>query len=117
MKTQRLTIVMCLFNVALLCFLAAKPRHEVYEKITVKEFELVDSKGVPRVTINAYDDDEVILRMKDKTGTIRVKMGAGKTGSGLVLLNDKTEVGLHALAKDKGTSLTLVGKDGKKREL
>jgi hypothetical protein len=52
----------------------------------------------------------------DKKGTIRVKMGASEDGSGLVLLDDSTNVGLHALAKKKGTTLTLVDKDGKKRE-
>jgi len=54
--------------------------------------------------------------MSDATGTIRVKLGAGEDGSGLVLLNDATNPGLHALAKKNGTSLTLIDKDGRKRE-
>lgn len=117
MKTQRLALFLCLLNVALLFFLAAKPRQEVFEKISVKEFELVDSKGVPRVTINSYDDGEVVLRMKDKKGTIRIKLAANEEGSGLVLLNDATEPGVQVLSKKKGTSLTLIDKDGKKKEL
>jgi hypothetical protein len=53
--------------------------------------------------------------MKDQTGTIRVKLGAGKDGSGLVLLDDATEPAVHALAKKNGGSLTLQDKRGKKR--
>ncbi|WP_162793693.1 hypothetical protein [Runella rosea] len=117
MKTQRFMLFMCLLNAGLLFFLAAKPRHEVYEKITVRAFELVDKKGVARVSIQSYDDGEVVLRMKDAKGTIRLKMGASEDGSGLVLLNDATEPGIHALAQKKGTSITMTDKDGKKKAL
>jgi hypothetical protein len=53
--------------------------------------------------------------MKDQAGTIRVKLGAGEDGSALVLLDDSTEPGIHALAKKNGGSLTLQDKSGKKR--
>lgn len=86
-------------------FLAAKPRHEVYEKITVRAFELVDKKGVVRVAIQSYDDGEVVFRMKDAKGTIRVKMGAGEDGSGLVLLNDATEPEFMPWPKRKALAL------------
>lgn len=118
MKTQRLTVALCVLNAVLLFLLAAQPRQQVFEKISVKEFEVVDNKGIPRFTITTTGDEtnEVVLRMKDQQGTIRVKMGANQDGSGLVLLNNDTEVGFHALAKAKGTTLTLVDKNGKKRE-
>jgi hypothetical protein len=54
--------------------------------------------------------------LRDSKGTIRVKLGAGENGSGLVLVDDQTNVGIHALAKKDGTTLTLINKDGKKRE-
>ena len=38
-------------------------------------------------------------------GTVRVKLGAGKDGSGLLLANDANEPGVHILAKDSGSSL------------
>jgi hypothetical protein len=114
MKNQSYT----LFLVACTLFLisASHTNQQHFDKITVKEFELVDSNGQKRVSIQTYDDGEVVFRLMDKKGTIRVKMGASEDGSGLVLLDDSTNVGIHALAKKKGTTLTLVDKDGKKRE-
>ena len=49
----------------------------------------------------------MVLRLRDAGGTIRVKLGASAEGSGLVLLDDATEPGIHMLAKRAGTSLTL----------
>jgi hypothetical protein len=77
--------------------------------------ELVDSKGKIRAQINMESSGEVVLRLRDETGTIRVKFGASKNGSRLVLPNDSTEVGVHLLAKDTGSSLRLVDKKGKER--
>jgi hypothetical protein len=88
---------------------------QTFEKITVREFELVDQNGKQRVSIKVAPEGEILFRMKDQTGTIRVKLGAGKDGSGLVLLDDATEPAVHALAKKNGGSLTLQDKRGKKR--
>jgi hypothetical protein len=52
-------------------------------------------------------DGEAVLRMRDAEGTIRVKLGASKKGSGLVLLDASTEPGVHVLANASGTSLTV----------
>ena len=41
--------------------------------------------------------------------------GAGKDGSGLALLNDATEPGVHLLAKSEGGSMRLTNKDGHER--
>jgi hypothetical protein len=54
-----------------------------------------------------------MFRMKDAQGTIRVKLGAGSDGSGLVLLDNSTNVGIHALAKSRGSFLTVTNKNGK----
>ncbi|WP_394993077.1 hypothetical protein [Emticicia sp.] len=117
MKNQRLAMLIGLLNLVILLFFAAKPSPDVFEKIRVKEFELVDNAGTVRAAIKVEPDGEVILRLRDKTGTIRVKLGANEDGSGLVLLNNSTEVGIHALAKKSTSTLVVVGKDGKKREL
>jgi hypothetical protein len=116
MKTQLFTLGMCLLNLVLLLFIAAKPSDQVVDKLTVREFELVDKKGTNRVSIKTEDDGSIIFRMKDSKGTIRVKIGADENGSGLVLLNAGTNPGLHVLAKKEGTSMTLYDKEGKKRE-
>jgi hypothetical protein len=50
---------------------------------------------------------EVVFRLRDANGTIRVKVGASEEGSGLVLLDEATEPGIHMLANRGGTSLTV----------
>jgi hypothetical protein len=82
----------------------------------MREFELVDKNGVQCVSIKTEDDGEVIFRLKDGKGTIRLKLGANEDGSGLVPMDGNTDPGIHALAKKNGTSLTVLGKDGEKNE-
>jgi hypothetical protein len=55
----------------------------------------------------------VVFRLLDQDGTIPVKLGAGRDGSGLVLNNDATEPGVQILAVSAGSSLRLQNKDGK----
>jgi hypothetical protein len=69
--------------------------------------ELVDDGGKTRVRINVEADGEVVFRMIDQNGAIRVKLGGGKDGSGLVLLNEAAEVGIQMLAKSGRTSVRL----------
>ena len=60
-----------------------------------------------RARLNVESDGQVVFRLLDARGTIRVKLGASEEGSGLVLLDASTEPGVHLLAKGTGTSLTL----------
>lgn len=117
MKTQRISIVLFLLNIALMLLLSAKPQQQTFQKITVQEFELVDKEGHIRANIVAYPAGEVVFRLKDAKGTVRVKLGAGEDGSGLVMLNNSTEVGIHAIAKTKGSFISVVNPDGKKQEI
>jgi len=59
----------------------------------------------------------VVLRLFDQEGTIRVKLGGGKDGSGMVLLNEATEPGVHLLARTTGSSVHVVNRDGRERLL
>jgi hypothetical protein len=77
--------------------------------------ELVDPRGKTRATLKVETDGQVVLRLLDQQGTIRVKLGAGTDGSGLLLANDATEPGVHLLAKDVGSSVRVVNKDGRER--
>lgn len=117
MKTQRISIVLFLLNIAFLLLLSAKPQQQTFQKITVQEFELVDKTGQVRANIVAYPEGEVVFRLKDAKGSVRVKLGASQDGSGLVMLNNSTEVGIHALVKTKGSSISVVNSDGKKQEI
>jgi hypothetical protein len=68
-----------------------------------------------RARLNVESSGEVIFRLLDQRGTIRVKLGASEDGSGLLLANDATEPGVHILAKAGGSSLRLANKDGRER--
>ncbi len=116
MKTNRFVTVLSIVNGIVLLFMAASPQRDSFEKITVKEFELVDSGGKQRASIKVETDGEVVFRLKDNQGTIRLKMGAGENGSGLVLLDGDTNPGVHMLAKKTGSSITVLSADGKKKE-
>jgi aerobic-type carbon monoxide dehydrogenase small subunit (CoxS/CutS family) len=96
--------------------MAASTQRDSFEKITVQEFELVDKSGHQRASIKVEEDGELVFRMRDSQGTIRIKMGAGQNGSGLVLLDDETNPGVHILAKKSGSSITVLSADGKKKE-
>ncbi|HZN97511.1 MAG TPA: hypothetical protein VFB61_07280 [Gemmatimonadales bacterium] len=75
--------------------------------------ELVDAAGQVRSRLNVEKDGQVVFRLLDQRGTIRVKLGAGEDGSGLVLLDERTEPGIHLVARreaqgERGaTSVTL----------
>jgi len=105
-----------LINLLLLGLLAAKPETEPQDVLTVREFRLVDGNNKERASIKVEDTGEVVFRLRDETGAIRVKMGANKDGSGLVMLDENTNPGIHGLANKSGVKLTLTGADGKKRE-
>lgn len=114
MKTQLNTTLMLGIIIILMLFIASRPSQETFDKITVREFELVDENGTKRVTIQAYKDGEVVFRLRDAKGNIRVKLGAAEDGSGFVLL-DGNDSGIQALAKKNGISISQFDKEGKKR--
>jgi hypothetical protein len=121
MKTHPLIILLLVTNVVGWLYLAAQTPSPAAAGVTplvrARAIELVDAKGTRRALLSVEESGETVFRLVDAQGTIRVKLGASESGSGLVLLNDATEPGIHALAKKKGTTLTLINKDGRKRVL
>jgi len=112
MKNNLPFVALCL----LVLFISARQPIETFDKIQVREFELIDDKGTPRVSIKVENDGEVMFRMFDGSHTIRVKLGGGKDGSGLVLMDDETNPGVQILSKQEGGKVNLVDGNGKKRE-
>jgi hypothetical protein len=53
-----------------------------------------------------------VFRLLDQGGAIRVKLGAWRGGSGLLLNDDATEPGVHLLATSAGGSIQFRDKDG-----
>ena len=107
MKTQS-WLLLAMFS-SLLVLLASRSPSTTFDKITVHEFELTDTKGTKRASIKVEPNGEVVFRLIGEKGTIRVKLGATESGSGFVLLDDQTEPGVHAHANKDGSGLTIAG--------
>lgn len=116
MKPQSTSTITFLFGLIVILFVASRPYQNTFDKIIVREFEMVDQNGKKRASIKVEPEGEIVFRLMDDTGTIRVKMSAGEDGSGFLLLDHNTNPGIHALVKKKGTSFAVIGQDGKKRE-
>jgi hypothetical protein len=80
-----------------------------------RAFELIDERGRVRAQLNVESNGETVFRLRDSKGEIRVKIGAGGDGSGLLLVDGSTEPGIHMLAKSTGTSVTLTNSGGQRR--
>jgi hypothetical protein len=87
-----------------------------------RALELVDDRGQVRSRLDVEPTGEVVLRLLDRKGAIRVKLGAGEDGSGLVLADEATEPAIHVIARRTGTSdrptttsITLRGPGGQQR--
>lgn len=131
MTTQRLSLTLSAINLALLLILGAQagPTHAqggqaVTPVLRGHLLELVDHSGQVRSRINIEESGEVAFRLLDEKGTIRVKLGARSDGSGLLLLDEETEIGVHMIARRSPTpdrpattAITLRGAAGRERVL
>jgi hypothetical protein len=119
MKTNRLAMALTIINFLLLIVLLVQSRaianQTIPQVLRVRAFELVDENGQVRAQLNVESNGEVIFRLRDQNGTIRVKLGASEEGSGRLLANNLTEPGVHILANQDGTSLTLIEASGAKQ--
>jgi hypothetical protein len=119
MNAQPLAVALTFVNLVLLtaAYTQDRPTAEqgVAPLVRAHALELVDGRGQLRARLNVEPGGEVVFRLLDQEGTIRVKLGAAKDGSGLLLANDATEPGVHILAKATGSSLRLANKDGREQ--
>ncbi len=124
MKTQRLTIILVILNLGLLSVVLTQGNpvlaQEQAQILRARGLELIDAAGQVRASFIL--ESEAVLRLFDANGTLRVKLGAGSTGSGLVLLDEKTELGVQIIARRaptptaaNTTSISLTGSDGQRR--
>ena len=75
--------------------------------------ELVDGNGLVRANLKVEPGGQVVFRLMDDRGTIRVKLGADEDGSGLLLANESTEPGVHLLATREHSWLSVQRGDRK----
>jgi hypothetical protein len=127
MRTLRFALVLTAVNLGVLSLTLPKAlassAQSVSPVLRTQVLELVDGRGRLRSRLNVEPGGEVVLRLFDQKGTIRVKLGAGEHGSGLLLADETTEPGIHLIARRTGTddrpsttSLTLRA-DGRSRIL
>jgi hypothetical protein len=129
MKAQRLVFVLTTLNLVLLLLLLTlmQARSTTAQTTTpilrARALELVDERNVVRVRLNVKDSE---LNLFDKNGIIRVKLGAGEDGSGLLLSEGGTEASrgyVQVIARQTAlstsipttTSITLKASDGRRR--
>jgi hypothetical protein len=108
---SRLLIGLTAINAALLAAQLARasraPAAGAADTVRARAIELVDDRGRVRAQLDVEADGEAVFRLRDAEGQIRVKLGGGADGSGLLLLDGLTEPGIHLLAGGRETSLTL----------
>ena len=126
-RTNRLGLLLTIVNLIFLGVLLAQTSKEAVagddtSTLRGRALELLDGDGKVRVQVNVEPNGEAVFRMRDASGAIRVKLGAGNSGSGLVLLDEKTEPGVQIIARRSATpsgtlttSIGLNGAEGKRR--
>lgn len=130
MNIQRVAIGLAVSNAALLALLLFQPRapsalaasrqpaQQVVPLLRVQQLELVDERGMVRAQLMvAQPGDEVLFRMRSSRGLIRVKLGANEAGSGLILADSSQQPGVTLHAKSTGSSIRVMNRDGREREL
>jgi hypothetical protein len=78
--------------------------------LRAQSIELVDKQGQARAQLFLGDDGGGNLRLRDGSGTVRVKLGATPTGAGLILFDTDVEPGIWASTDKSSTSLKLIEK-------
>jgi hypothetical protein len=129
MKMQRLAIALTGINLVILMLVFSQRNQAVAQKdasvLRGSALEIVDERGTIRARINmepavtmpdgkAYPE-AVVFRLTDPEGRIRVKLGADRDGSGLLLADDAQQPGLHLLAKATESFLKVVNKNGREQ--
>ena len=103
---MKLVIAFTALNLALLVFTVSAQNRSA--TVRANAFELVDERGVVRSRISVELEGEVVLRLMDRSGAIRVKLGASESGSGLVLTDETAQPGVHLIARKGATNVTVV---------
>jgi len=127
-NSQRLAIGVTAVNLVLLLVVLGHDRAAMAQDdapvLRAPGLELVDRAGQVRVQFTIEPDGEVLFRMRDAAGAVRIKLGAGDQGSGLLLIDEATEPGVQIIARRAATStrptttsINLAGADGKRRTI
>ncbi len=131
MKSQRLLVVLTVINLGLLLvqLMHASPgiAADVPGIIRGRALEIVDDRGKVRASLSVLPEDPqvkwkgkpypetVLLRLITADGRPNVKLGASKSGGGLVIGGESNPTYVQVLAEGGETTVKLVNKDGIER--
>lgn len=125
MSSYHFASALALTNLALLAALAfggdiTRAAPAMPQVLRAELIELVDARGAVRAQLKTEEDGAVVLRLRDRNGHVRVKLAADEMGSGLLLADDKTDVGVHIvsglsrLTRERATGVTIAEPGGAK---
>lgn len=133
MKIHRFSIALTAINFVVLLLTLTQVRSTTAQTaaplLRGRALELVDEHGVVRARLGVKGPNGPIeFDLFDKSGIIRVKLGTGEDGSGLVLTDEEKDSASRSYVqiiarrsatseKPKTTSITLRGTDGRERVL
>jgi hypothetical protein len=83
--------------------------------IRAEAFELVDKQGKVVAQLHVGEDGGGNIRLRSGDGMVRVKLGATKDGSGLILFDNAAEPAVALASGKTGTTATLAEKGKDKR--
>lgn len=118
MTPHRLVIGLIAVPMLLIVLVTAQagPRGGPQDVLRGRALQLIDARGQVRATLDVDETGEVLLRLRDRNGAIRVKLGAAEHGSGLLLVDDAAEPAVQIIARRRPaagrpttTSITLRG--------
>lgn len=134
MNTSRTLQVLTALNFLLLLFTLAQSRPAVADDGIVpvlrgRGLEIVDQRGRVRASIQVLPPDPnyrmpdgtvgyketVLLRLMSSEGRPNVKLGAGESGSGLLLSGQDDPTYVQILAEERTTSLKLINQEGREQ--
>ena len=84
--------------------------------VRARSFEVVDERGEVRAQLFLGQDGDGTIRLRDKSGNVRVKLGASTDGyTGLLLMDQNVTPAVQLVTGPSGTSLSLTENKKKKR--
>jgi hypothetical protein len=93
----------------------AKDAEPAAPVLRAQEIQLVDKQGKTVAQLHVGEDGGGNLRLRSGDGMVRVKLGATKDGSGLLLFDRAAEPAVSLASNKSGTSATLAEKGKEKR--
>jgi hypothetical protein len=129
MATQTLLAALTVVNLGLAGYQSVRAPYPASppDVLRGRGLEIVDDRGKVRASIAILPEDPkviwkgkpypetVLLRLITADGRPNVKLGAGKTGSGLLIAGESDPTYIQVLSEEGETTVRLKNKDGRER--